>query len=379
MKFLHTSDWHLGKKLEGRDRNLEQRAAIEEIAKICDAENIDAVIIAGDIFDTALPSGEAETLFYEGMALLSKRGARKVIVIAGNHDDVGRVTAADKLARIADITLCGGADSVCFERNGEKAVIAMLAYPSESGMAELSNAEGGKEKGETLFGEKVKSWFSVGANAFRKDTINIAVSHLFALEAQGGGEGDERDITLGGANLVAKKYFPQSHYTALGHIHKPMAIDKVRNIWYSGSILSYSFDEKGGKEVIVFDCDKSGVKSLKHIPLTSGKGLKVLTAKSFSEAYSLLEKNTDKYTLLKLNLKEPLADSQNKELRNTFPDLLKIELVLPESADEAERGSLKELSNEEIFRGFYKRENNMDAPKDVTALFLKLMEGDTSI
>lgn len=101
MKILHTSDLHIGKKLMGRERFPEYRAIFSELAEACDRENVELVLIAGDVFDTYTPSAETEEIFYRGIKELSKRCA--VLVISGNHDDYVRLTAASALAEEQNI------------------------------------------------------------------------------------------------------------------------------------------------------------------------------------------------------------------------------------------------------------------------------------
>ena len=105
MKFLHTADWHLGVKTNGRDRLLEQKRVIDEIVSIATYENIDCVILAGDIFNTASPSADAEELFFDAIERLSAGGERFVFVLAGNHDDPTRLAAGLPLASKHNIAI----------------------------------------------------------------------------------------------------------------------------------------------------------------------------------------------------------------------------------------------------------------------------------
>ena len=112
MKILHTADWHLGKKLEGISRLQEQRAVLEEICAIADHEAVDAVLVAGDLFDTFNPSSEAEELLYKTLKQLSRNGTRAVVAIAGNHDSPERIEAPDPLARACGIIFAGYPNSI---------------------------------------------------------------------------------------------------------------------------------------------------------------------------------------------------------------------------------------------------------------------------
>ena len=107
MKILHTADWHLGKRLESISRHAEQADVLAEICHIADAENVDAVIIAGDLFDTFTPSSESIELFFRTCKQLTDNGLRPVIAIAGNHDSPERIESADPLARACGIIFVG--------------------------------------------------------------------------------------------------------------------------------------------------------------------------------------------------------------------------------------------------------------------------------
>jgi len=107
MRILHTSDWHLGKKLDNFSRIEEQKQVLAEICKIADQEKVDVVIIAGDLFDTYNPGTEAEELFYKTLKKLAKNGSRPVIAIAGNHDSPDRIEVPDPLAKECGIILAG--------------------------------------------------------------------------------------------------------------------------------------------------------------------------------------------------------------------------------------------------------------------------------
>ncbi len=112
MKILHTSDWHLGKRLENFSRLEEQQAVLNEICEIADNENVDAVLVAGDLFDTFNPPTEAVDLFYKTLKRLTNGGKRPVIAIAGNHDSPDRIEAPDPLARECGIIFTGYPNSV---------------------------------------------------------------------------------------------------------------------------------------------------------------------------------------------------------------------------------------------------------------------------
>ncbi|HBC97757.1 MAG TPA: exonuclease SbcCD subunit D, partial [Clostridium sp.] len=156
MRILHTSDWHLGKNLEGRSRMDEQEAFLKDFVKIVNDNNVDLIIIAGDIYDSYNPPARAEKMFYDTLKKLSSNGERLTLVISGNHDNPDRLVAAGPLARDHGIIMVGTPKSVVpcgsygrhkvinsgegfieIEINGERAVIITVPYPSEKRLDEV--------------------------------------------------------------------------------------------------------------------------------------------------------------------------------------------------------------------------------------------------
>ncbi len=156
MRILHTSDWHLGKNLEGLSRMEEQELFLKDFIEIVEAKQVDLVMIAGDVYDSPNPPAKAEKMFYDTLKKLSANGERLTLVIAGNHDNPERLVAAGPLARDHGIIMVGtpktivaqgeygrhqvidsGEGFVEFEINGEKAVILTLPYPSEKRLNEV--------------------------------------------------------------------------------------------------------------------------------------------------------------------------------------------------------------------------------------------------
>ena len=216
MRILHTGDWHLGKNLEGQSRMDEQEKFLEDFVKIVEENNIDLIIIAGDVYDSSNPPARAEKMFYDTLKKLSKNGERITLVIAGNHDSPERLIAAGPLAMDHGIIMCGtpktivptgkygihevldsGEGFVEIEINNEKAVILTVPYPSEKRLNEviydfMSDSE---EKAKS-YGEKVAEIFNMLKTHYRDDTINLAVSHIFAMGSEE--SGSEKSIQLGG-------------------------------------------------------------------------------------------------------------------------------------------------------------------------------------
>ena len=278
MKILHTSDWHIGKRLGVRERLPEQEEVLDEIIQICETEKVELVIIAGAIFDTYTPGADAEELFYRKIKRVAGKD-RAVLIISGNHDDGVRLSAVRPLSEEQGIYVVGNSRSplptggtrsvrpqvsgkgyAVFENAaGERVFVSALPYPNEARFKE--------EKSELPYVEQMKKWMDEGESGNVEKLPSVFVGHLFLA---GGSVSDgERDIDLGGARAVPLDALPNSDYIALGHLHKKQHFGHG-HCYYSGSPLQYSFDERADKGVKVFDLTGAGVENLKDVPLTKG-------------------------------------------------------------------------------------------------------------
>ena len=218
MKILHTSDWHVGKRLMGRERLREQAEVLDEIVRICDDEAIELVLLAGDVFDTYTPSSEAEELFFSKIKLVAGEN-RAVLIISGNHDDGVRLSAVSPLAEEQGVYIVGNARTpiaikqtarkikpvqagkgfVVFENaNGEKAFVSTLPYPNEARFKE--------EKSELSYLERMKGWIDEGVSGNTEGLPSVFLAHIFV--AGGAVSDSEREIDLGGARAIPVTALP---------------------------------------------------------------------------------------------------------------------------------------------------------------------------
>ncbi|UTQ09384.1 exonuclease subunit SbcD [Bacillus amyloliquefaciens] len=183
MRILHTADWHLGKTLEGRSRLSEQAEVLEELNTIVKEENIDAVIMAGDVFDTVNPPALAEQLYYESLSALSDGGKRPVVVIAGNHDNPDRLAAASPLTNERGIHLIGypRTEPVHIEvpSADELLAVAALAYPSEARLNEVLSDTFEEKLLRDHYDVKIREAFAHMCGLCRDDAVKIAASHIY--------------------------------------------------------------------------------------------------------------------------------------------------------------------------------------------------------
>lgn len=379
MKFLHTADWHLGVKTNGRDRLAEQKRVIDEIVSIATYENIDCVILAGDVFNTASPSADAEELFFDAIERLSNKGERFVFVLAGNHDDPTRLSAGLPLASKHNIALVSdlkklnektfnknspvsvietGKGHIKIQKNEEIVTIAYLPYPSESRITE-------KIDSDLSYAEKVAGWSKIAASAFSEDTFNIFVSHLFMV----GSKTASGEVKVGDILAVPKHMLPKADYTALGHIHTPQALGD--NTYYSGAITELTIGQKG-LGVNIFETENGKIISCENVKLKNTAKYEKVSATSIADAEEkLLAYDDNDIVELEIVQNEPLAASEVKALRKAFSCILNISLVRNyDETYETKYSSRKHLSDEELFTEFYKTVRGVEPAKDLTELFI---------
>lgn len=396
LRILHTSDWHLGRSLEGRSRLPEQEQFIDELTDIVTKEDIQIILVAGDIFDTYNPSADAENLFFDALERLSDGGKRAVVVIAGNHDSPDRLHAANPLALKHGISLLGypGEQLMVGTATGgvkrlktgpgwvelaaagceEKAIIYALPYPSESRLNEVFTEKLDDESQQIAYSQRVGSLFTEADQIFRTDTVNLAVAHLFAY----GGLESESERQLGGALAVSPLAMPkQAQYVALGHLHRPQQVHNApQTCRYSGSPLSFSFSEADQqKEVVIVDLIPSGLAEARSINLSCGKALKRWRANNIEEARLWLTepKNLDCWVELEIMADQPLEISALAELRKAHSGIITIRPIFPELAADLEGRRLSEMPLLDRFKLFFERERGIAPPTDLAGFFLEMV------
>ena len=398
MRILHTSDWHLGKSLEGFSRMDEQEAFLNDFIEIVKEENVDMVIIAGDIYDSANPPSRAEKMFYDTLKKLSSNGERITLVIAGNHDNPERLVAAGPLARDHGIIMLGTPKSVAdtgeygkhkvvdsgegfveVEINSERAVILTVPYPSEKRLNEvLYDAMDEEDQRVKTYSERIKTLFDSLSGKYRDDTINLAVSHLFAMGSEEAGS--ERSVQLGGSFIVDGGCFPEkAQYVALGHIHKPQLVPGTnKKARYAGSPIHYSKKEiKFNKKAFIIDIKANEECTVKEIDFKVYKPIEVWKCESIEKAIDMCEENKDKdcWVYLEINTDRYLREDEIKIMKSAKKDILEISPIIKgENIEEIDLNSFSEKSFEEIFKDFYIKERQVEPQQELIDLLLGILQ-----
>lgn len=388
MKLLHTADLHLGRFLENRSRMDEQKQVLQEIVDIARAEQADAALLSGDIFDSFIPPARAEELFYRFVLDLCDEGRRPVILIAGNHDQPQRLTAAAPLAAARNIHIIGQPQTLIVHTAvGERLDIAALPYLSEARLGELFLSD--ISDGQAMAVDHQRRLAAAATRLCEQmpaDSYHVLLAHLFIMG--GAGSDSERPLaramTVGGSMGVAADVFPAGlDYIALGHLHRPQRLNIGVACHYAGSPLAYSFSEADQrKSVVIAELrrDDAGNKSCEArlIPLTSGYPLTVYEALSYKEALAWCEDKANHgcWAELRIRVEQPLAASEIDALRQAHPRLSVIDPVYPqlEAVSGPEPGEQVDIA--ESFRRFVRHSEGVDCDDKLLAAFLQLAAGE---
>lgn len=400
MRILHTGDWHLGKNLEGQSRMDEQEEFLKDFINIVEENNIDLVIIAGDVYDTSNPPARAEKMFYDTLKKISQNGERLTLVIAGNHDNPERLVAAGPLAMEHGIIMVGtpktvvatgdygnhkivksGEGFIEIEINGENAVILTVPYPSEKRLNEVLYGDMDSDDDRLKsYGERIFTLFDSLKDNYRDDTINLVVSHLYTMGSEEGGS--ERSIQLGGSYIVNGECFPkEAQYIALGHVHKPQTVPGTnKRGQYSGSPLHYNRKEISfDKKCFIIDV-KAGEDCIKEeVKLKVYKPIEVWKCNGIDDALDRCEENKDKncWVYLEIETDRYIREDEIKAMKDIKKDILEIIPKLTgENAIAEELTSLSEKSFKDIFTDFYQKERGVEADNEVVELLLSIMSED---
>ena len=257
MKILHTADWHIGRSLYGRKRYEEFEAFLDWLAEIIHQHGIDALVVAGDIFDTSTPSNRAQGLYYRFLCRVAAGSCRHVVIVGGNHDSPSFLNAPKELLKALDIHVIGRASeaseevlALCNEQGVPELIVCAVPYLRDRDIRVAEAGENFEDKERKLIEGIRKHYADVADAAEQKRTelgIEIpivATGHLFTAGGQTVDGDGVRDLYVGSLAHVAAGIFPTCfNYVALGHLHVPQKVSNSETIRYSGSPLPMGFGE----------------------------------------------------------------------------------------------------------------------------------------
>ena len=267
-RLLHTADWHLGKTLNDQSREEEHRRFLEWLLVQVEAHGVDAIVLAGDVFDSAYPSQSAQKLYYDFISQLQRFEGCRFAVIAGNHDSPAHLEAPALPLRFLKTFVTGALPREAEDRvlllpdeESPKVALAMVPYLPERDLRQGKAGET-SEQIQRQLAEGIRARYSETAEAMARlhpGVPAVALGHLTVLGSRT--SDSERDIHIGGLGAVKPACFdPSFAYVALGHLHRPQAVKGDDRVRYAGSPIALSFSEATDKkEVRIVDVRPDGI------------------------------------------------------------------------------------------------------------------------
>lgn len=321
MRLLHTADWHLGRSLYEARLIEDQAHALDGLVALVRDARPDAVIVAGDVYDRAVPPGEAVSLLDETLNRICRGEGVPVLMIAGNHDSPERLDFASRLTGDAGLHLrgrvCDPPVPVVLEDAHGPVHVHLLPYAEPAAVRQALGDEAatGHDAAMAALTDRVRDTLPAGVRG-------VAVAHAFVA---GGAESEsERPLVIGGSGSVAAKRFDGFCYAALGHLHRPQAMAGGR-VRYSGSLLKYSFDEAAHrKSVSLVEIAADGEVAVEEIALPLRRDVRIVegTLEQLTRDPPLLGR--DDWLLARLHDSGVVLDAMAK-LRAVYPNVLAIE------------------------------------------------------
>ena len=383
MRFLHTADWHLGRIFYGQYLTDDQAYVLEhQFFTILKEEKIDGILLAGDVFDRAVPPIEAIELWDSIITRLAMDYKVPLFVVSGNHDGAERLEVGRSMLSRSGIHIWGSPHHALqpfeFESSDGKVAICPMPFSeprrkgdalglsaseskpvdSEAEDSLFSYVESDEQESEPIFNlhnydQMYQAWSDCLYQQVPKGMPSLAISHAFVMGGEVGGS--ERTLSVGGSEQVSPHVFKNFHYTALGHLHGPqrMGADHIR---YSGSPLKYSFDEQGQKKSFtIIDMDTKGKVDISTIPVEAKRDVVILEGyfEDLLNNKELQIKHKDDYVQARLLDTMPIMDGMAK-LRQVYHRCMTIELAGRIATPVVDMGDavFKELNERELFNQF---------------------------
>ncbi len=355
MKILHTSDWHIGRQFHNVSLLDDQAFVLDQLVAIAAEQKVDAIVIAGDIYDRAVPPASAVTLLDDVLHRLCYDLHLPVIMISGNHDSPERLGFGARQLGGAGLYIVGPLKSefepvVLKDEHGDVAFYG-IPYVEPATVRDCFKVDvSGHDEAMAFLSEQIQQHNKKG-----RDVRTVVLSHCFL---DGGDESEsERPLSVGGADRVSAQHFKPFSYTALGHLHGPQ-YKGDEHIRYSGSILKYSFsEERHTKSVTIVDMDAVGACLINKIPLIPRRNMRSVEGhleEILSNGKS--DPNADDYILVRLLDKHAILDVMGK-LREVYTNVLHLERPGLDAANELLTTSQEHLRKNEIamFNDFYQQ------------------------
>ncbi len=358
MRILHTADWHLGRIFHNIHLTDDQAHVLDQFVTLARETNPDLVIIAGDVFDRAVPPPDAVSLWDETLTHLVQETEAHIVIIAGNHDSAERLGLNARLLAAARVHIhtrvARQTPFIQLEDAHGPVHVHPLPYAGPALAREwLIPAKGRPIKThEDVLRLQLAHALQTSAS---NRTRHVVVAHATVLGSEK--SDSERPLAIGGAEAVSAKIFAGCHYVALGHLHRPQAV-AAPHVRYAGSLLKYSFSEADhGKSVSLVDMDAHGDCHIETISLTPRHDVRRISG-TFKELLARGENDParDDYILAEVTDHAPIHDVMAR-LRRVWPNVLVVERTwlseLLQASGRFDPEAVRRLSPLDLFAGFY--------------------------
>ncbi|MFT5578372.1 MAG: exonuclease SbcD [Paraglaciecola psychrophila] len=350
MKFIHTSDWHIGRQFHNVSLLEDQRHVLNQIIAYIEHESVDALVIAGDIYDRSVPPAKAVELLDSVVSTLCSDMGVPIILIPGNHDGAERLRFGSRQLRTAGLHIIGDLgeieNPVVIKAAGTEVAFYGIPYNDPETVRNQFAVElTGFDAAHSFLVERIKAVKLAGRPA-------VLISHCFL---EGGEESEsERPLSIGGADRVSHLPCVDFDYVALGHLHGPQYKGE-EHIRYSGSILKYSFSEQHQrKAVTLVEIDDDGLQSTRQLPLQPLRDMRIVEGQMQDILQQgRVDPNNQDYLLVRLSDRQAILDPMTK-LREVYPNVLHLEKpgMLATGAQQMNRETLKR-GELDMFRDFF--------------------------
>lgn len=360
MKFLHTADWHVGKTLKGRNRLDEQRAVIGQIVGYAREHQVDAVLIAGDLYDSSAPTADAQQLVVQALLALRDTGA-KVLAIAGNHDSAATFDAYRPLLDAVDITLVGrvrpaargGVVSFDARSTGERVNVAVLPFLSQRYAVRAAQLVASTPSEMSRdYDAMVREVIDSLAAGFTPDAVNVMMAHLTVVGGTFGG-GERAAQSIFEYHVPAVAFPAHAHYVALGHLHRRQTLPAPAPVVYSGAPFAVDFGEQDNTSVVcLVQASPSTPATITDLPITAGRRLRTVHG-TVAEIVGRAEEFGDDF--LRVIIREPARAGLREEITDVLPNALEVRIDTEFAlsiTNQAARTDHRDRSPAELFGDF---------------------------
>ena len=388
MRFLHTADWHVGKRLRGRSRDEETVTALDQIVEMARDSAVDAVLVAGDICEHRTVSPDADLIVFEALARLRDSGAA-VVAIPGNHDSWQRLEALTKLLTPLGILVVprvlrpreGGVLEVPGRDGREAALVACIPFVPERRFGDAAALFDDRASAYTAYDEGMGAVIAGMARAFRTDRVNVLVAHVMIDGAKIGG--GEQELSIGMAYAVSPTRLPATAtYAALGHLHRPQVVRRAPcPARFAGSLIQLDFGEVDqDKSVVLVEAKAGKPAKAQELPLSAGRRLLDVSG-TLDDVLSMGDTAGDAYLRVRVKTEGPVPGIADR-VREVLPNAVVVELDYERIRHDRPEGGVRTLHPRDQFFHYYQHAHGADPDPGLMAafdhLYTEIAEGDGS-